>query len=214
MSATGDPHAAEISPAAAIDDPDLEALVGSSVPIQASSPSSPAADLLAEFAADEVAVARDEVEFSHDEEAPIAGQVWSHEAASDSAPEESLPTPPPPAPDTAEIALPSPPPPSPAETESSLADETPAEAQADAESSIPSPHVPAGEEEVSTAPEPAAEQAAEPATEQAPSAPVDRTVQQDCSQCSQRFEVTLPEGHDVARTACPGCGSIETISLT
>lgn len=218
MSATGDPHAAEISPAAAIDDPDLEALVGSSVPIQANSPSSPAADLLAEFAADEVAIARDEVDFSHDEEAPIAGQVWSHEEASDSASEESLPTPPPPAPDTAEIALPSPPPPSPAETESSLADETPAEAEADAESTLPSPPVPAGEEEVPTAPEPAAEpaveQAAEPAVEQAPSAPVDRTVQQDCSQCSQRFEVTLPEGHDVARTACPGCGSIETISLT
>ena len=206
MSAAGDPHAAEISPAAAIDDPDLEALVGSSVPIQASSPSSPAADLLAEFAADEAAVARDEVDFSHDEEASIVGQVWSHEAASDSASEESLPTPPPPAPDTAEIALPSPPPPSSAETESSLADETPAEAEADAESTLPSPPVPAGEEEVPTAPE--------PATEQAPSAPVDRTVQQDCSQCSQRFEVTLPEGHDVARTACPGCGSIETIRLT
>ena len=106
MSAAGDPHAAEISPAAAIDDPDLEALVGSSVPIQASSPSSPAADLLAEFAADEAAVARDEVDFSHDEGASIVGQVWSHEAASDSVPEESLPTPPPPAPDTAEIALP------------------------------------------------------------------------------------------------------------
>ena len=44
--------------------------------------------------------------------------------------------------------------------------------------------------------------------------PKSRTVQQDCSQCKQRFEVTLPEGHDIARTACPSCGAIETIRLT
>jgi len=46
------------------------------------------------------------------------------------------------------------------------------------------------------------------------SEPISRIVQQDCSQCQQRFEVTLPEGHDVARTACPSCGAIETVRLT
>ena len=44
--------------------------------------------------------------------------------------------------------------------------------------------------------------------------PQSRVVQQDCSQCQQRFEVTLPEGHDIARTACPSCGAIETVRLS
>ncbi|HJL64175.1 MAG TPA: hypothetical protein QGF70_01190, partial [Candidatus Thalassarchaeaceae archaeon] len=43
--------------------------------------------------------------------------------------------------------------------------------------------------------------------------PDDRTVQQDCSDCEQKFEIILPEGHDVVRAACPACGSIETIKL-
>ena len=42
----------------------------------------------------------------------------------------------------------------------------------------------------------------------------DRIVQKDCSDCNQRFEVTLPDDHDVVRTACPECGFIETVSLT
>ena len=46
------------------------------------------------------------------------------------------------------------------------------------------------------------------------SEPQSRIVQQDCSQCQQRFEVTLPEGHDIARTACPSCGAIETVRLS
>ncbi|MEK9738802.1 MAG: hypothetical protein VW438_03620, partial [Euryarchaeota archaeon] len=46
------------------------------------------------------------------------------------------------------------------------------------------------------------------------SEPKSRLVQQDCSQCQQRFEVTLPEGHDIARTACPSCGAIETVRLS
>ena len=46
------------------------------------------------------------------------------------------------------------------------------------------------------------------------SEPQSRIVQQDCSQCQQRFEVALPEGHDIARTACPSCGAIETVRLS
>lgn len=42
----------------------------------------------------------------------------------------------------------------------------------------------------------------------------DRIVQKDCSDCNQRFEVTLPDDHDIVRTACPECGFIETVSLT
>lgn len=41
----------------------------------------------------------------------------------------------------------------------------------------------------------------------------DRTVRQNCSSCEKMFEVDLPEGVDTARTACPHCGSIESISL-
>jgi len=41
----------------------------------------------------------------------------------------------------------------------------------------------------------------------------DRTVRQNCSSCEKMFEVDLPEGVDAARTACPHCGSIESISL-
>ena len=40
-----------------------------------------------------------------------------------------------------------------------------------------------------------------------------RTVRQNCSSCEKLFEVDLPEGVDAARTACPHCGSIESISL-
>ena len=41
----------------------------------------------------------------------------------------------------------------------------------------------------------------------------DRKVRQNCSSCDKKFEVELPPGVDVARTACPHCGSIESISL-
>ena len=41
----------------------------------------------------------------------------------------------------------------------------------------------------------------------------DRTVRQNCSSCEKMFEVDLPVGVDAARTACPHCGSIESISL-
>ena len=68
-------------------------------------------------------------------------------------------------------------------------------------------------------PVPQSEESSTPTTLEEESVDVDqepksRTVQQDCSQCKQRFEVTLPEGHDIARTACPSCGAIETIRLT
>jgi ribosomal protein S27AE len=42
---------------------------------------------------------------------------------------------------------------------------------------------------------------------------LDRTVRSNCSNCGKMFEVDLPEGVDRARTACPHCGSIESIAL-
>tara|TARA_Y100000590_G_scaffold267987_1_gene300946 strand:- start:75 stop:635 length:561 start_codon:yes stop_codon:yes gene_type:complete len=41
----------------------------------------------------------------------------------------------------------------------------------------------------------------------------DRTVRQNCSSCDEMFEVTMPSGVDAARTACPHCGSVESVSL-
>ena len=41
----------------------------------------------------------------------------------------------------------------------------------------------------------------------------DRKVRQNCSSCDKKFEVELPSGIDAARTACPHCGSIESVSL-
>ena len=41
----------------------------------------------------------------------------------------------------------------------------------------------------------------------------DRTVRQSCSSCDKKFEVELPPGVDAARTACPHCDSIESVSL-
>ncbi len=46
-----------------------------------------------------------------------------------------------------------------------------------------------------------------------PDATEDRTVRSNCSKCEKMFEVDLPEGVDKARTACPHCGSIETVEL-
>ncbi len=41
----------------------------------------------------------------------------------------------------------------------------------------------------------------------------DRTVRQNCSSCEEMFEVTMPPGVDAARTACPHCESVESVSL-
>ena len=41
----------------------------------------------------------------------------------------------------------------------------------------------------------------------------DRTVRQSCSSCEEKFEVTMPPGVDAARTECPHCGSVESVSL-
>ena len=49
--------------------------------------------------------------------------------------------------------------------------------------------------------------------ETTPDATEDRTVRSNCSKCEKMFEVDLPEGVDKARTACPHCGSIETVEL-
>jgi predicted RNA-binding Zn-ribbon protein involved in translation (DUF1610 family) len=38
-----------------------------------------------------------------------------------------------------------------------------------------------------------------------------RAVRKSCSSCGKLFEVDMPIGVDIARTACPHCGSIETI---
>ena len=91
------------------------------------------------------------------------------------------------------------------------------------EDSLPKPPAPEPEpeadslldgEDLPTPPIPQTEEpSAPPPLEEVPE-PKSRTVQQDCSQCDQRFEVTLPEGHDIARTACPSCGAIETIRLS
>ena len=91
------------------------------------------------------------------------------------------------------------------------------------EGSLPTPPAPEPEPEVDSLldgedlpvpPVPQGEEPSAPPTLEEDSEPKSRTVQQDCSQCQQRFEVTLPEGHDIARTACPSCGAIETIRLT
>ena len=91
------------------------------------------------------------------------------------------------------------------------------------EGTLPTPPAPEPEPEVDSLldgedlpvpPVPQGEEPSAPPTPEEDSEPKSRTVQQDCSQCQQRFEVTLPEGHDIARTACPSCGAIETIRLT
>ena len=89
--------------------------------------------------------------------------------------------------------------------------------------SLPTPPAPEPEPEVDSLldgedlpvpPVPQGEEPSAPPTLEEDSEPKSRTVQQDCSQCQQRFEVTLPEGHDIARTACPSCGAIETVRLS
>ena len=91
------------------------------------------------------------------------------------------------------------------------------------EGSLPTPPAPEPEpeadslldgEDLPVPPAPQSEETSTLTTLEEDSEPKSRTVQQDCSQCEQRFEVTLPDGHDIARTACPSCGSIETIRLT
>lgn len=42
---------------------------------------------------------------------------------------------------------------------------------------------------------------------------VDRTVRKQCTDCSKKFEITLPEGVDAAYTNCPHCGSKQSVTL-
>ena len=193
MSGASDPQAT-ISQDAAMGDVDLEALMSSPEPITASGPSSPASDLLAEFSTDDSAVEGDSLEYSHDEASAATEQVWSPQEVDALEQEDSLPKPPPPEPEPEADALlddddlPTPPAP---ETEE-----------------LPSPPPPVEvDDELEME-----EESDEP--EEEVSEPISRVVQQDCSQCQQRFEVTLPDGHDVARTACPSCGAIETVSFS
>ena len=193
MSGASDPQAT-ISQDAAMGDVDLEALMSSPEPITASGPSSPASDLLAEFSTDDSAVEGDSLEYSHDEASAATEQVWSPQEVDALDQEDSLPKPPPPEPEPEADALlddddlPTPPAP---ETEELPSPPPPVEVDDELE-----------REEESDEPE---EEVSEP---------ISRVVQQDCSQCQQRFEVTLPDGHDVARTACPSCGAIETVSFS
>ncbi len=193
MSGASDPQAT-ISQDAAMGDVDLEALMSSPEPITASGPSSPASDLLAEFSTDDSAVEGDSLEYSHDEASAATEQVWSPQEVDALEQEDSLPKPPPPEPEPEADALlddddlPTPPAP---ETEELPSPPPPVEVDDELE-----------REEESDEPE---EEVSEP---------ISRVVQQDCSQCQQRFEVTLPDGHDVARTACPSCGAIETVSFS
>tara|TARA_Y100001935_G_scaffold250719_1_gene251357 strand:- start:29057 stop:31621 length:2565 start_codon:yes stop_codon:yes gene_type:complete len=189
MSGASDPQAT-ISEDAAMGDSDLEALMSTPEPISASDQSSPASELLAEFSEEESHVEDDSVEFSHDELEATSEEVWSPDEAESFNEEEGLPSPPEPEPEV-----------------DTLLDEE----------DLPVPPVPESEEPPS---QPELEEESEPEvieeseSPQIDSEPQSRIVQQDCSQCQQRFEVTLPEGHDIARTACPSCGAIETVRLS
>ena len=191
MSGASDPQAT-ISEDAAMGDSDLEALMSTPEPITASDQSSPASELLAEFSEEESHVEDDSVEFSHDEIETTSEEVWSPDEAESFNEEEGLPSPPPPEPEP--------------EVDTLLDEED-----------LPVPPLPESEEppsqsELGEESEP--EVIEESESPQIDSEPQSRIVQQDCSQCQQRFEVTLPEGHDIARTACPSCGAIETVRLS
>ena len=191
MSGASDPQAT-ISEDAAMGDSDLEALMSTPEPITASDQSSPASELLAEFSDEDADVEDDSVEFSHDELEATSEEVWSPDEAESFNEEEGLPSPPPPEPEP--------------EVDTLLDEED-----------LPVPPVPESEEPPS---QPDIEEESEPEvieeseSPEIDSEPQSRIVQQDCSQCQQRFEVTLPEGHDIARTACPSCGAIETVRLS
>ena len=191
MSGASDPQAT-ISEDAAMGDSDLEALMSTPEAITASDQSSPASELLAEFSDEDADVEDDSVEFSHDELEGISEEVWSPDEPESSDEEDMLPSPPPPEPEPEadtlldEEELPVPPAPESEESSSEAEPEEESEPKPDDESKTPDND----------------------------SEPQSRLVQQDCSQCQQRFEVTLPEGHDIARTACPSCGAIETVRLS
>ena len=191
MSGASDPQAT-ISEDAAMGDSDLEALMSTPEPITASDQSSPASELLAEFSDEDADVEDESVEFSHDEIETTSEEVWSPDEAESFNEEEGLPSPPPPEPEP--------------EVDTLLDEED-----------LPVPPVPESEEPPSQ-PELEEESGPEVIEEsespEIDSEPQSRIVQQDCSQCQQRFEVTLPEGHDIARTACPSCGAIETVRLS
>ena len=48
---------------------------------------------------------------------------------------------------------------------------------------------------------------------QSPDSSNDRTVRKECSDCSKKFEITLPDGLDAAYTNCPHCGSEQFVTL-
>ena len=191
MSGASDPQAT-ISEDAAMADTDLEALMSTPEPITESDQSSPASELLAEFSEEDSDVEDDSVEFSHDDLEGTSEEVWSADEAESFDEEEGLPSPPPPEPEP--------------EVDTLLDEED-----------LPVPPVPESEKPSS---QPEIEEESEPEvieeseSPEIDSEPQSRIVQQDCSQCQQRFEVALPEGHDIARTACPSCGAIETVRLS
>ena len=191
MSGASDPQAT-ISEDAAMGDTDLEALMSTPEPITESNQSSPASELLAEFSEEDSDVEDDSVEFSHDDLEGTSEEVWSADEAESFDEEEGLPSPPPPEPEP--------------EVDTLLDEED-----------LPVPPVPESDKPSS---QPEIEEESEPEvieeseSPEIDSEPQSRIVQQDCSQCQQRFEVALPEGHDIARTACPSRGAIETVRLS
>ena len=52
-----------------------------------------------------------------------------------------------------------------------------------------------------------------PPEPQSPGDPDDRTVRKQCTDCSKKFQITLPEGIDAALTNCPHCGSEQSVTL-
>ena len=191
MSGASDSQAT-ISEDATMGDSDLEALMSTPEPITESDQSSPASELLAEFSEEDSDVEDHSVEFSHDDLEGTSEEVWSADEAESFDEEEGLPSPPPPEPEP--------------EVDTLLDEED-----------LPVPPVPESEKPSS---QPEIEEESEPEvieeseSPEIDSEPQSRIVQQDCSQCQQRFEVALPEGHDIARTACPSCGAIETVRLS
>ena len=54
----------------------------------------------------------------------------------------------------------------------------------------------------------------EPSSEpQSQEDPDDRTFRKQCTDCSKKFQITLPEGIDAAYTNCPHCGKEQSVTL-
>ena len=52
-----------------------------------------------------------------------------------------------------------------------------------------------------------------PSEPQSQEDPDDRTFRKQCTDCSKKFQITLPEGIDAAYTNCPHCGKEQSVTL-